>query len=108
MYIATQLMSKKEKEELQKTFVALDKNADGKLSTEELITGYIQLLGNREQAEKEVKSIMEQADIDHNGFIDYSGKVRLLWIEFLLASTNKKLLLSKENLQRTFQLFDKV
>ena len=74
MYIVTQLMGKKEKEKLQQTFIALDTNADGKLSEEELIKGYTQLYGNEEQAKTEVASIMKNVDIDHNGFIDYSGK----------------------------------
>eukprot|EP00829_Urostomides_striatus_P014491 TRINITY_DN4306_c0_g1_i3.p1 TRINITY_DN4306_c0_g1~~TRINITY_DN4306_c0_g1_i3.p1 ORF type:complete len:484 (-),score=139.28 TRINITY_DN4306_c0_g1_i3:11-1462(-) len=99
MYIATQLMDKKEKEVLQQTFMALDKNADGKLSREELLEGYTTIYGNIEQANQEVEQIMKNVDSDNNGFIDYS--------EFLMASTNKKKLLSKENLKKAFDLFDK-
>lgn len=66
-------MSKKEKDKLQETFKALDTNADGKLSREELIEGYKQLYGSVEQAIKEVDIIMENVDADKNGFIDYSG-----------------------------------
>jgi len=73
MYMVTQLMSKKEKDKLQETFKALDTNADGKLSREELIEGYKQLYGSVEQAIKEVDIIMENVDADKNGFIDYSG-----------------------------------
>ena len=73
MYIVTQLLSKKEREELQQTFMALDKNADGKLSREELIEGYTTIYGNIERANKEVEIIMDKVDVDHNGFIDYSG-----------------------------------
>ena len=100
MYIATQLVGKKEKEELQQTFTALDKNADGKLSREELIEGYTIIYGNAEKAIKEVEIIMKNVDVDRNGYIEYS--------EFLLASINKKELLSKENLKKAFQLFDRV
>ncbi len=34
----------------------------------------------------------------------------MIWIkvEYLIASTNKKKVLSKDNLKRAFQLFDKV
>lgn len=73
MYIATQLMGKKEKEDLQQTFTALDKNADGKLSREELIEGYQKIYGSVEKAKEEVDIIMANVDADHNGFIDYSG-----------------------------------
>jgi calcium-dependent protein kinase len=100
MYIATQLVSKKEKEELQQTFMALDKNADGKLSREELIEGYTKIYANEEKAMTEVENIMKNVDVDRNGYIEYS--------EFLVASLNKKELLSKENLKKSFQLFDRV
>ena len=101
MYIVTQLVSKKEKSELQQTFMALDKNADGKLSREELVEGYTVIYaGNREKAIKEVEVIMSNVDVDHNGYIDYS--------EFLVASMSKKQLLSKGNLQKAFNLFDRV
>lgn len=73
MYMVTQLMSKSEKEKLQQTFIALDTNADGKLSREELIEGYREMHLDREQAVKEVDNIMANVDVDHNGYIDYSG-----------------------------------
>ena len=73
MYIVTNFLGKTERDELQQTFMALDKNADGKLSREELIEGYIEMYGSIEQAEKEVEIIMNNVDVDHNGFIDYSG-----------------------------------
>ncbi len=109
MYIATQLLGKKEKEELQRTFTALDKNGDGKLSRAELIEGYTKLYGDPTRATREVTSIMEQVDVDGNGFIDYSGTIaNFKSAEFLIASSNKKNILSKENLKNTFQQFDKV
>ena len=74
MYIVTQLLSKKEKDELQQTFAALDKNADGKLSRDELIEGYTTIYGDKEQATREVEAIMEKADVDHNGYIEYTGR----------------------------------
>ena len=66
-------MSKSEKEKLQHTFMALDKNADGKLSREELIQGYKEMYDNPEDAIREVDNIMRNVDVDHNGYIDYSG-----------------------------------
>ena len=99
MYIVTQLIGKKEKEDLQKLFISLDKNADGKLSKEELISGYTEICGSKERAIEEVDIIMKNADADGSGFIDYS--------EFLMASLNKKQMLSRENLKKAFSLFDK-
>jgi calcium-dependent protein kinase len=46
-----------------------------------------------------VESILSQADLDGNGAIDYT--------EFIVASMNKKKLLSKKNLKAAFREFDK-
>lgn len=78
MYIVTNFLGKNEREELQQTFMALDKNADGKLSREELIDGYTEMYGNVDVAEKEVDCIMKNVDVDHNGYIDYSGTYLLI------------------------------
>lgn len=51
-------------------------------------------------AEIEVERIMNAADLDKNGHIDYS--------EFIAATTDKRKLLSKERLKTAFQLFDRV
>jgi len=98
MFITTQLMTKKEKENLTAIFLSLDKNGDGALTREELIEGYTRLYGNTEQAQIEVDSLMAVADVDNNGTIDYS--------EFLLAAGNKQKLISKTNVKQAFDLFD--
>jgi len=74
MCIVTQFISKGEKEKLQQAFLALDKNADGKLSKEELIQGYLAMNLDPEEAAKEVDNIMLNVDVDQNGYIDYSGR----------------------------------
>lgn len=51
-------------------------------------------------AELEVERIMNNADIDKNGHIDYS--------EFINATIDKRKLLSKERLKAAFQIFDRV
>ena len=98
MFIASQLMTRKEKEELTAIFISLDKNGDGSLTKEELLEGYTKLYGNRERARNEVETLMAVADVDNNGLIDYS--------EFLLATGNKREMLSKENVKQAFDLFD--
>jgi calcium-dependent protein kinase len=77
----------------------LDLNGDGRLSTEELIDAFKQFFPEC-NGEEEVASIMSKLDIDGNGFIDYT--------EFLLATINKKRLLSKERLMLAFAAFDQV
>lgn len=88
MYIVTNFLGKNEREELQQTFMALDKNADGKLSREELIDGYTEIYGSIDLAEKEVDCIMKNVDVDHNGYIDYSGTFSLI-VDRVLNRFNK-------------------
>ena len=100
-------MTKKEKEDLKGIFLALDKNGDGALTREELLEGYTKLYGNKERAIVEVNNLISHADVDNNGTIDYSGTCSLLnLLEFLLASANKKQLLSQSNVKQAFDLFD--
>mmetsp|Transcript_17591 Transcript_17591/g.19798 ORF Transcript_17591/g.19798 Transcript_17591/m.19798 type:complete len:173 (+) Transcript_17591:1079-1597(+) len=84
-------------DELQLAFKALDISKTGVLSKEELLIGYRQLMGDL--AEAEVDRIMEIADADKSGSIDYS--------EWVVATINKAQLLSDEKLKQAFQLFDR-
>eukprot|EP00826_Nyctotherus_ovalis_P041676 TRINITY_DN4238_c0_g1_i1.p3 TRINITY_DN4238_c0_g1~~TRINITY_DN4238_c0_g1_i1.p3 ORF type:complete len:155 (-),score=56.71 TRINITY_DN4238_c0_g1_i1:162-626(-) len=99
MYLATQMIGNQEKAKLKEIFVAIDKNADGKLSREELIKGYSNVEPSAADVEAKVDEMMRNLDIDHSGFIDYS--------EFIVALMDKKKMLSKENLKQAFDLFDK-
>ena len=62
-----------------------------------MIEGYTKIYG--EFAEEEVDKIMRTVDIDGSGEIDYS--------EWLVATVNKKNLISDEKLKNAFQFFDK-
>ena len=72
VYLVSYLSTREEKNELMKTFKALDLNGDGQLSRDELIAGYDKIMGTRE-AEREVDNIMATVDTNKSGFIDYSG-----------------------------------
>lgn len=72
VYLVSYLSTREEKNELMKTFKALDLNGDGQLSRDELIQGYEKIMGARE-AEREVDNIMAAVDTNKSGFIDYSG-----------------------------------
>ena len=83
--------------ELEKAFTKLDVNGDGKLSTEELLNGFKEIMGEV-AAEAEVDRIMKMVDTDNNKCIDYS--------EFVMATLNKKNLLSESRLKAAFEIFD--
>jgi calcium-dependent protein kinase len=92
-YLATQL-SDKEIGPMKKLFSALDKNGDGRLSSEEIKTG---LAGKSN--EKELTEIILSMDTDASGFIDYN--------EFLAAAIGEDVYLNKDRLQQAFNVFDK-
>ena len=62
--------------------------------------GYKETMGDLALVEEEVDKIMKIADTDGSGEIDYS--------EWIVATINKKKLLSNEKLESAFNLFDKV
>jgi len=99
MYLVNYVASCEEKTNLLKTFEDLDENHDGQLSREELISGYKKIMGNNADVEKEVDIIMCKVDTNHSGAIDYS--------EFVMAAINRQQVLSKENLDTVFKIFDK-
>lgn len=97
-FIASQLLTKSEKENLAKIFKALDKNGDGKLSKDEIYEGYENYFGKHLDRD-DIDKMFAAVDTDESGFIDYS--------EFVIASMNEKQLLTNEKLQAAFKMFDK-
>jgi len=94
-YMADQLTVSKETENLRTAFISLDKNGDGKLSLEELKSGFVSAGFNMQ----DLNLIIESCDGDGNEYIDYS--------EFLTATINWKKVLNKEKLESVFRTFDK-
>ena len=97
-FIASQLLSKSEKDNLAKVFKAFDKNGDGKLSMEEVKEGYLEHYG-KVMSDEEVEQMFNAVDTDKSGFIDYS--------EFVIAAMNERQLTSNDKLQAAFKMFDK-
>lgn len=109
VYFAQRTITKKKEKNLRAVFGALDKNADGQLSKEELLEAYIELCnGNIMLAKKEVERIMTKVDFNQNGFLDYNGNFYLFFVEFLLANLKKKSQLSTKKLRYAFDFFDQV
>ena len=70
-FIASQLLSKGERDGLAKVFKAFDKNGDGKLSMQEVKEGYLEHYG-KIMSDEEVEQMFNAVDTDKSGFIDYS------------------------------------
>eukprot|EP00826_Nyctotherus_ovalis_P049631 TRINITY_DN6013_c0_g1_i21.p1 TRINITY_DN6013_c0_g1~~TRINITY_DN6013_c0_g1_i21.p1 ORF type:complete len:422 (+),score=103.74 TRINITY_DN6013_c0_g1_i21:427-1692(+) len=97
-YIVSQLTTNKEKRLIQSVFLSLDRNSDGKLESAELIQGYKKAFGEEYPAEQDVEHIMQHVDTTGDGYIGFT--------EFLMATINKKSVLSWEKLAVTFNRFD--
>jgi calcium-dependent protein kinase len=94
-YITSQFISSEEIDELRSIFEKLDENQDGKLSKEELLKGYSEF---SDTFSIEVEKILENCDIDGNGYLEYS--------EFLTATINRQMTLSRERLKAAFKSYD--
>ncbi len=97
-FIASQLMSKTERDNLSKVFKAFDTNGDGKLDMNEVKVGYLEHYG-KVMSDQEVEDMFNAVDTDKSGFIDYT--------EFVVAATSQSNLTSQEKLHAAFKMFDK-
>ncbi|KAF3451717.1 hypothetical protein FNV43_RR07813 [Rhamnella rubrinervis] len=82
---------------LKAMFSNMDTDKSGTITYEELKTGLARI--GSQLSEAEVKQLMEAADVDGNGTIDY--------IEFISATMHRHRLDRDEHLYKVFQYFDK-
>ncbi|KAJ4902034.1 Calcium-dependent protein kinase 19 [Raphanus sativus] len=92
-----QNLKEEELKGLKTMFANMDTDKSGTITYAELKTG-LEKLGSR-LTETEVKQILEDADVDGNGTIDY--------IEFISATMNRYRVEREEDLFKAFQHFDK-
>jgi len=97
-FIASQLLTKSEKQNIDKIFRAMDLNGDGKLSKDEIKQGYDTHFG-KALGDEEIDEMFAKVDTDGSGEIEYS--------EFVIATMNEKDILSNNKLQTAFKMFDK-
>lgn len=97
-FIAAQLLSTDTTSELAAAFKALDVNHDGRLSRDEILTGYKAIMPE-DEAREVVEQVLQAADMDGSGFIDFT--------EFIAGSMSPKVLLSKRRLQQAFRSLDR-
>ncbi|XP_047325840.1 calcium-dependent protein kinase 29 [Impatiens glandulifera] len=82
---------------LKEMFNNMDTDRSGTITYDELKMGLTKL-GSR-LSESEIKQLMDAADVDKNGSIDY--------IEFITATMHRHRLDKEEHLYKAFQYFDK-
>lgn len=97
-YIGSQIAIKDDSRKFMQTFKDIDKNGDGKLSKDELITAYSKHLGSC-LAVNEAEKVMKIVDVNNSGFIDYT--------EFVMAAEEMRKLLNCKNLEDAFKAFDR-
>jgi calcium-dependent protein kinase len=85
--------------ELRKIFKDFDKNGDGRLSYDEIKTGFKMYYKNEQIADTEIQKLIENIDLDKNQYIEYE--------EFLRVTVNLDLLMTDKNLKMAFDFFDK-
>ncbi|KAG7031419.1 Calcium-dependent protein kinase 9 [Cucurbita argyrosperma subsp. argyrosperma] len=90
-------LSEEEIQGLKAMFMNMDTDKSGTITYAELKSGLARLGSTLSEAE--VKQLMEAADVDGNGTIDY--------IEFITATMHRYKLEKEEHLYKAFQHFDK-
>ncbi|XP_010455773.1 PREDICTED: calcium-dependent protein kinase 21-like [Camelina sativa] len=95
--VIAESLSEEEIKGLKTMFANIDTDKSGTITYEELKTGLTRL-GSR-LSETEVKQLMEAADVDGNGTIDY--------YEFISATMHRYKLDRDEHVYKAFQHFDK-
>ncbi|KAH6764585.1 calcium-dependent protein kinase 21 [Perilla frutescens var. frutescens] len=95
--VIAQSLSEEEIKGLKAMFANMDTDNSGTITYEELKTGLARL--GSKLSEAEVQQLMDAADVDGNGTIDY--------IEFITATMHRHKLERDEHLFKAFQFFDK-
>ncbi|KAF3437792.1 hypothetical protein FNV43_RR20548 [Rhamnella rubrinervis] len=90
-------LSVEEVEVIRDMFTLMDTDKDGKVTYEELKAG-LRKVGSQ-LAEPEIKMLMEVADVDGNGVLDYG--------EFVAVTIHLQKMENDEHFRRAFMFFDK-
>ena len=99
-FIASQMTTKEDNDELLKAFTALDTDGNGVLSREELLDGYKKIFPdkNKEEIGQIVTELMDNVDINNKGEINFT--------EFVVAAMNREKLLHHKQIEKAFKMFD--
>lgn len=102
-FMVHQLATEEMTKELKDLFKRMDKSGDGRLSLQELIEGFREVMKSQGRenviSEEEITKRFNDIDIDHSKFIEIE--------EFITVTINEELLMTEKNLKTTFDYFDK-
>ncbi|CAK72533.1 unnamed protein product (macronuclear) [Paramecium tetraurelia] len=93
------LLPKEERDRLANSFNKMDTDFDGRISKKELIKLYQENLSDDNIKKREVEGIFKKLDLNEDSYLGFN--------EFLIATCDKKNLLSEENLRIFFNKLDK-
>lgn len=96
-YIASQLYSNRDKDNLMKVFKEMDKDGDGVIQKSELMHVFNNYSASR-LSESEIEKILQLVDTNGSGHIDFT--------EFLVAASNEEKMLQEQRLQNAFNYLD--
>ena len=97
-FIANIQAKSSELEDLRKMFLKLDTSKDGILDKDEIQNGMTEIMEMFHIDQEDWDKIIGAMDTDGDGKIDYT--------EFITAAFNRELLLSQQNLNAAFKIFD--
>ena len=95
-HIVNNLATQQDLDELTRVFRAINVSQTGRITIKELEEGFE---AQTEEAKQDVQKIFDEVDLDGSGEIEFS--------EWIVASIDKKSLITDEKLKLAFQLFDK-
>ncbi|CAG9328010.1 unnamed protein product [Blepharisma stoltei] len=97
-YIASQLFYQSDISSLVEIFLILDADNDGKIDKDDLVEGLKKFLGKEVGGAEEAENIIRIVDTGNYGYISYT--------EFIKAAIDYNTLVSAENLNAAFDMFD--
>ncbi|XP_028763379.1 calcium-dependent protein kinase 10-like [Neltuma alba] len=97
LWVIAEYLSIEEVEIIKDMFALMDSDGDGKVTYEELKAG-LRKVGSQ-LAEPEIKMLMEVADVDGNGVLDYG--------EFVAVTIHLQRMENDEHFRKAFMYFDK-
>ena len=97
-YLVRHVANKEIFEDLREIFKTFDTDNNGTLSYEEIKAGFKKYIPSNDELELDYDDIIKQLDQDQNNNIEYE--------EFLRNMVDMKILLTKQNLQIAFNMFD--